>query len=1021
MHTGRPNSRLSREYGIKKHQHAQPKPAPKPPSSQPTPTPEAPATISGISAILTAMAPINPIFGIAGQAYGAYEVAKQGYEMFNTARSGVNSIKNMMFGGENKDEKDEANGEHSAARPNKNALDYVNPRLKIKPEMLPSINEIRKQHIGLDLDYANQHQSYEPLKNLCDCEEDELYEGRMENVNSYDMSMETMGSNLDVSEPFLKTLIDEQTFQAFGIKHNREEIARALNLFFKDYKNMIQVIQFEERLHKLVEELHSIPGDWKTNSETLSLLLQSIVTLFRDVKMLPELHKIFENATHDESEDQPQDYQLAIVKEQAKLNSPIELLTNILDHWDLWEQDQLDKYKFELALEYMNSLKLARENDLITDELYIAEIEKFYEETLMSLFKSPLDENSEMTRRRMVLATEQFSKQFSHDSDEKTNTNVEAFKGLVSRLKTDLYPAHKNISAAKTVHSVIDQVQDGVRGGSLDIEQAYRRLNSLGFKHHTKLDPKGGGLNGSEPKKNNKPEAKEENKEKDNGDSFSFSGVSLDNDQLSKAGYSVVELKDNAYTSSKKFKSDLLQSIKSIKNSKEMKPIFNSDAKDINKLSIQDKLNTLQHLQDAMKNKSVVQHFKFTDLFHHFGPGKDLKAIDTSNPKVSKSLTQDIVIMRNILSQMDNWAKNSKTSNTKSRGGTLDMKNKPPSKLDQWNESRQKNPTPPSSIKTTQFAKYSNHPTKEYVESGKLEYKDATEFNVKTDTDLARMKHEVESQGLTLYIIDFRTGRLFPVQPNDAFRGASYIAKPSHASGGSFAFNTVKDSIFRDEKDLMPYYHLRGEHNKIFQNYHKLASKKHSWDYRDQVTNETGAGLWKWAKKKVNKAANDLVNGVKDAAHSLTQNTADEFQSLKKREITNAKHLSQSATKLYRNPSWKNLGRTGKYGAQLLVQPSISAARQVANISDAVEYIPGMSAVKMGLDYAVPPFGVVDHLAKAIQQSGIGSNQKADYLKALTNLGDSVLSTNKLSGPIDTAARVLNTTGKIADIIHDNK
>lgn len=319
--------------------------------------------------------------------------------------------------------------------------------------------------------------------------------------------------------------------------------------------------------------------------------------------------------------------------------------------------------------------------------------------------------------------------------------------------------------------------------------------------------------------------------------------------------------------------------------------------------------------------------------------------------------------------------------------------------------------------------RYGDKPRKEYAESLKTEYDHSVEYNVKTDEDLIRMKSEIAKMDGKLYIIDLATGRLHPIQMDQVFKGAVYVfkknTKEGNAKGGAFALNVVKDRIHMDQHQLLPYEFMRNGNDKNVAFFHKLPNKIHTPDWRNQMRDATGGGMWSWVKKKVNDSAKHYVQGVKDAGNSIAKGTKSEFNNFVKQETRNARNIYQSSSNLIRNPSWSSFSNAAVGVGKLGLQPIVSGARTTATLLDATNKIPGLNMVKYGAEWALPPLAIVDGLSHAVKSSGYGSQDPADYLKAVTNLGDALLGSGKLSGAVDTSARILNTSGKIADYFHD--
>jgi hypothetical protein len=875
------------------------------------------------------------------------------------------------------------------------------------PAIIPSLQTIRFKNIGHVT--GSDHVQWKPKEKMHATEEEALQSARQDQEQIYAQVITEISQKLRKTNAFISQFVTKQVFEKFGKKQERIQLAQQIKDYIKRNPNLMDLLDRNPRFKMLLKLLEEISGDWEDNGEQLVMLMAAILEFFESENMLPNLKVIMMNAAHVDhggSLSDPELFQHARTKETTSHVSPVNYLKSILSHWDFWRGEELDKSKFEKALVNMTHLETSRENNLISDEQYMKAVREFYEKDLEQLFMSAEDNHSMDTKKRIQELLQKFNHTFMFASSTLTGGNIRHFKLLVNRIRNDINYAHKDSTAAKTVTNTVNDVVDKVKGGAIDLEQAYRSLTGLGHIHQTVIHPA--------------PRAKITNLtplSKTDANMFNFKGIHLNLESLGKDGYQLQQLGDESYGTSVKFRKELMKQIKSLRGDPVIAKFMNMSLEELKALSKSDKVEIKQKMQEHMKSKPILKHLSFTNLFNHFQYDSDPNKKEEEN---FSSLTQDLITLRNVIASLEDWAKRKSTPEA-----VVNAKLSTPSKFSTWNQKHANMPVDEKKevIPTHQLAQYSDHPTKEYVETGQFDYKDAKEYNIKNDNDLARMLHEIKNVKGTLYIIDMKTGRMYPIQPELAFRNAIYIWKPAHkqtkTSGGTFALSAVRDSIHREDQDLMPYHHLRGGNDKIFGMYHKLATKKHSCDYRDQVKSETGAGLWSYVKKKVNHAADSLVTGVKDAGHTLSKSSMQEYKNLKQREQTNLRHLTQSGSNFVKHPSWKSFSDTARYAGQTVSQPVISGLRETANVSSAADKIPGMSLIKTGAEFAIPALGVVDHLAQAVSATGVGSNQKADYLKAVTNLGDAVIGNVEMPGIVQNGARVLNTTGKVADYLHD--
>lgn len=332
--------------------------------------------------------------------------------------------------------------------------------------------------------------------------------------------------------------------------------------------------------------------------------------------------------------------------------------------------------------------------------------------------------------------------------------------------------------------------------------------------------------------------------------------------------------------------------------------------------------------------------------------------------------------------------------------------------------------------------KYTKEIKKEEPEVNISHHHDGSmEFNVKTEADLTRMRTLVRSKGGLLYIVDLATGRLYPISIDKTVIQSTYIWKPYPINankplyageGGSFAYFPAQNAIFRDEEHLLPYKFMRDGRDKAMGRIHHVFKKpQKEFDFRDQIENEMGAGLWKHIKNGIKSAGKEIGHATVSAAKKFATATVQEGKNFYQQEKKNVRDIVQANRDFYNDPSLSRLFNATNatvFGAiKVATQPTWTAARELANVSDFVGDIPGLNLVKAGVEWAVPPLGVADALVHGVKNIGVGSNDKPRYLDAAINMGDALLGTGALKAvnSAETAVRVLNTGAKIADYATD--
>lgn len=306
---------------------------------------------------------------------------------------------------------------------------------------------------------------------------------------------------------------------------------------------------------------------------------------------------------------------------------------------------------------------------------------------------------------------------------------------------------------------------------------------------------------------------------------------------------------------------------------------------------------------------------------------------------------------------------------------------------------------------------YSNK-VRRHENEGKVIYADGSiEFRVQDLNDLSSMRKMVYGMKGKLFYVDLRSGRLFEIDVDKTFVGAVYVfmleENKNESIGGSFAYYPTLSNILREQEQLFPNIWMQDGNDKAPQLFHKLVKHYPEIDYRDQLRNKIGGSVWKSIK-------NYVKNKTVNAANTLAKNTVYEAKHFIQEEKKNIHNIAQANKQFYKNPSLKNFGnayyQTTSGVAKFVAQPTISTARELANVSDFAGEVPGLNAVKMGLMYAVPPLAVADAAAHAIKNVDDGK-----YLDAAINTVDGIIGTGKLSGAANIGTRVLDAGLNIAD------
>lgn len=347
--------------------------------------------------------------------------------------------------------------------------------------------------------------------------------------------------------------------------------------------------------------------------------------------------------------------------------------------------------------------------------------------------------------------------------------------------------------------------------------------------------------------------------------------------------------------------------------------------------------------------------------------------------------------------------------------------------------------------------KFAKRITREEPEVNKAYYgSNHIEYDIKNEADLLRMKNEVTKMKGKLYVVDLHTGRLFPIALEHTFINQNYVfikdlrSETSNippktkkgkgkknsplVKGGGFAkaassaYYPVIHGIFRDEQEQFPNIFMRNGNDKTRQMIHIAAQKPYFNDYRDQIRQDKGAGLWKSVRQSLSAAAKPIghyiANKTVSAAKDYGRQSVYEGKHFINQQRRNITYIGNANQKLYKNPSISNLNNAvGKtlYGSlKIASQPAITAARQTANTSDFIGKVPGLNVAKAGVSFFVPPVAIADALTH-----GVKNLDNKNYLDAAINVGDALIGSKKLNGAVELGARVLSTGAKLGDRLYD--
>lgn len=368
---------------------------------------------------------------------------------------------------------------------------------------------------------------------------------------------------------------------------------------------------------------------------------------------------------------------------------------------------------------------------------------------------------------------------------------------------------------------------------------------------------------------------------------------------------------------------------------------------------------------------------------------------------------------------------------------------------------------------------YAAEHTKHEPEKGKTWYgKYTIEFKPHTKEDLKEMINDIRRTPGELFIVDLRNGRLFPIKPAQAYPKAVYIyhidpmyyETTPNLEGGAFvepkkkgrpkkemnekrdytkrmtqlkrmnnihgttAWYPALDRVLSDQEILFPYEFMRYGNDKILQTIHNLPRKKHNrrhlpFDYRTEHRRIRGGSLWKHIKKGLKAAT---IDAARNTGNYIANKTVDAAKDLAKQSVYEAKHfvaeekknintLYKAGKQIGKDPSLANIGKAGTSLGKIVLQPTISTARELANVSDFAGRVPGLNVAKNLAEFAIPGLAVADAAVH-----GIKNIDEGNYLDAGINAVDGVIGSGKLSGLAEFGTRVLGVGMKVADKFVDD-
>lgn len=368
---------------------------------------------------------------------------------------------------------------------------------------------------------------------------------------------------------------------------------------------------------------------------------------------------------------------------------------------------------------------------------------------------------------------------------------------------------------------------------------------------------------------------------------------------------------------------------------------------------------------------------------------------------------------------------------------------------------------------------YAAEHTKHEPEKGKTWYDKYTiEFKPHNKEDVRQMLNDINRMKGELFIVDLRNGRLFPIKSSQVYPKAVYIyhidplyyettpnleggslsetpeKKGKHKNSepvrdyrkkmtqlrrmndihGSTAWYPALDRVLSDQEILLPFEFMRNGNDKTLQMVHNIHHKKHNrlympFDYRMEHRRARGGSIWKHIKKGLKAATVDaarntgnyIVNKTVDAAKDLAKQTVYEGKNFVAEEKKNINNLYKAGKQIGKDPSLSNIGKVGTSLGKIVLQPTITTARELANVSDFAGKVPGLNVAKNLAEFAIPGLAVADAAVH-----GIKNIDEGNYLDAGINAVDGVIGSGKLSGLAEFGTRVLGVGMKVADKFVDD-
>lgn len=927
-----------------------------------------------------------------------------------------------------------------------------NPVLK-----LPSLKEIRRHNLQYPLekieDLAQRNQLFPQMTEMKGEDAKQLEEERHKLYHRQTTLVQNISTHSGVEVPVVEQILTPTFLQFFGNRSSRIQLMREIE---NDLRNEPQMMRHLERSNNFFNVLVSPDPKFVHDPRAHAAVLSTLLKVYHDFNRLANLRHMVTGALNIAKRDSSNDptlYENAALKQNVHNTYLYRAFSDVI-HADPQERIDLGIGVDVPILKEMRRKVVgyddARKNNLISEYDYQQATSQMWE-AYQSIFTNPKIGNSVRT---MVESDRQ-------KEMKKSALEMNALRQTMAYIDDEA--AHLPDSASTAfVKALNKNIKDKLRTGNMSPTEAFERLNTL--QHMTKQGIETGvfpkHLRTSNTQRTDE-HVWQTNPQRDNPawyqyvrDDGLWAFPNIDFAPQSQSGIRG-KIVRNVYQLDPYTKQGLHDDIQRLTATL---PIL-VDKNQIDGLDEAKTNEMVMRLQQELLGSNILQHLRFKspkgaperyNFFTWMSENPKLlnnRLTDARNPNRTAQAKQDLKAFADFLTKADPWLGTNKMNDPdaerdlvkrfkathfpriKGDPENIDIldpmapiklkPNEPVNRTHVTTQGDTRKMENQQKMFTYDHTRYGAKPTKDYAESQKTEYKDQSiEYVVKTEEDLARMRSEVGRMEGTLYIIDFRTGRMYPIALKDCFIGAVYVFKQGKGElTETFATGVVKDVIKEHEKDLLPYVFMRDGNDKIKNLWHRLPTKKHSTDYRAQMRNERGAGLWSFVKKKLSNVGEDLAKGASKAVSAIGSGSVKEFNNFKTQEVRNARNIYQSSSNLVRHPSWSSFGNAALGVGKFALQPIVSGARETALVSDATNKIPGLNMVKYGTEWLIPPLGIVDALSHAVKNSGYGSQDPANYLKSVINLGDALIGSGTMSGAVDAGARVLNTTGKIVDAV----